>query len=270
LKAGSGLFLIGLYTAVIIGATWTAMTYQQAQSRHHGNRFLPSPANDYLVWESPARNILANRMTSWTAIGTICWSVCEFSIATPASADLVLLDSNTGVPAEWMHNLGRENEGIQMPGGTYFGVMAVFHNLHCLLRYSHRALHPEYYGLDLLAGDEVARHWEHTEHCLNQLKNALMCHGDTTLLTMYWDDKMYQPVANWSSPHECINWDRFMEWVVPNSVDIHLHGELVHPKYGALMKDGKPTSLWHKSFRESGFGKLGNEFLHNRPKDTAR
>ncbi|KAH9845365.1 peptidase family M28 family [Teratosphaeria destructans] len=221
---------------------------------------LSPPANDYLVWEPRVIKATDGQISGPRYFG-------EPDDELDGNWHELLEPSNTGVPAEWMHDLGREKEGVQLPEGTYFGVMAVFHNLHCL-KHVQRALHPEHYGLDLLEGNEVTEHWDHLNHCLYQLKHAVMCQGDTTLLTMYWHDRMYQPVANWSSPHECINWDRFMDWVVPNSVDVHRDGVLVHPKYGALMKDGEPTALWYKSFRESGFGKLGNEFLHNRPNNT--
>jgi len=71
-----------------------------------------------------------------------------------------------------------------------------------------------------------------TEHCLHMLKEAVMCQGDTTLLTMKWADTGARPIGNLTSPHECVNWDRLMEWVEPNSVDVFANGVLVHPKFG--------------------------------------
>lgn len=32
-----------------------------------------------------------------------------------------------------MHSLGREEEGIRLPDGTFFGSLMVFHHLHCLV-----------------------------------------------------------------------------------------------------------------------------------------
>lgn len=73
-----------------------------------------------------------------------------------------------------------------------------------------------------------------TEHCLHMLMDAVMCQGDTTVLTMKWEEGGARPIGNLTSPHECVNWDRLMEWVVPNSVDVFADGVLVHPKYGML------------------------------------
>lgn len=71
-----------------------------------------------------------------------------------------------------------------------------------------------------------------TDHCMHMLMDAVMCQGDTTVLTMKWDEKGARPIGNLSSPHECVNWDRLMEWVVPNSVDVFADGMLVHPTFG--------------------------------------
>ena len=62
-----------------------------------------------------------------------------------------------------------------------------------------------------------------------------MCQGDTTLLTMKWNATGLHPIGNLTSPHECVNWDRLMEWVVPNSFDAFADGVLVHPTLGTRL-----------------------------------
>jgi hypothetical protein len=59
-----------------------------------------------------------------------------------------------------------------------------------------------------------------------------MCQADTTVLTMMWSDHSVRPIGNLTAPHECVNWDRLMEWVEPNSRDLAAEGWLVHPKFG--------------------------------------
>lgn len=59
-----------------------------------------------------------------------------------------------------------------------------------------------------------------------------MCQADTTLLTMKWSDQSITPIGNLTAPHECVNWDRLMEWVKPNSRDLSAEGWLIHPKFG--------------------------------------
>lgn len=70
---------------------------------------------------------------------------------------------------------------------------------------------------------------------MHMLMDAVMCQGDTTVLTMKWEEGGARPIGNLTSPHECVNWDRLMEWVVPNSVDVFADGVLVHPKYGMFI-----------------------------------
>lgn len=67
------------------------------------------------------------------------------------------------------------------------------------------------------------------------LKEAVMCQADTTVLTMKWSDYSVRPIGNLTAPHECVNWERLMEWVVPNSRDLTADGWLVHPKYGMIV-----------------------------------
>lgn len=67
------------------------------------------------------------------------------------------------------------------------------------------------------------------------LKEAIMCQGDTTVLTMMWANYRLRPIGNLTSPHECVNWDRLMEWVEPHSVDLTVDGYLVHPKFGKVV-----------------------------------
>jgi hypothetical protein len=117
------------------------------------------------------------------------------------------------------------------------------------------ALHPEHYGLNNLLGSELAMHREHTDHCLHMLMEAIMCQADTSLITMYWQDTSARPGGNMTSPHECVKWDRLMEWVVPNSRNLFVDGVLVHPKFGALFADGHGTKAFNASIQREGFGK---------------
>ncbi|KAK2012793.1 hypothetical protein LZ32DRAFT_658476 [Colletotrichum eremochloae] len=88
-------------------------------------------------------------------------------------------------------------------------------------------------------GAEVDRNWHNLieHHCLHMLREAVMCQGDTTIVTMKWNATGLRPIGNFTSPHECVNWNRLMEWVVPNSFDALADGALVHPTLGPVFKD---------------------------------
>ncbi|KAL3964635.1 hypothetical protein ACCO45_001639 [Purpureocillium lilacinum] len=201
------------------------------EERRHGTRFLGSPANDFITYEPYV-------MEQWELRGGVRY-FGEPSKEVDQNWHNIFEHQNIGFSENLMHSLGREEEGIRLPDGTFFGSLMVFHHLHCLaLSYQkniYHALHPAYYQLDRLKGHEKAMHDEHTKHCLHMLMDAVMCQGDTTVLTMKWEEGGARPIGNLTSPHECVNWDRLMEWVVPNSVDVFADGVLVHPKYAMLL-----------------------------------
>ncbi len=57
----------------------------------------------------------------------------------------------------------------------------------------------------------------HSEHCLDILRQGIMCHGDTSLLTLKWAPWTKIPLANFSAPHQCVDWERLDGWVRPKS-----------------------------------------------------
>ena len=73
--------------------------------------------------------------------------------------------------------------------GQYLASLDVFHQLHCvdLLR---KSLHREYYdkheGSFAGAPEHVVQ--GHLEHCVETLRQNIMCHGDISLLTYNWVD----------------------------------------------------------------------------------
>ncbi|KAH0437160.1 hypothetical protein CcaCcLH18_04028 [Colletotrichum camelliae] len=148
----------------------------------------------------------------------------------------ILAHQNIRIPKRTMEDIGRVDEGIELPGGGYFGSIMVYHHLHCLKNLYH-ALHPEYYNFSKLTSHEQERLAEHNDHCLHMLREAVMCQGDTTLITMKWNSTGLRPIGNLTSPHECVNWDRLMEWVVPNPFDALADGVLVHPTFGPVFRD---------------------------------
>ncbi|KAJ8116292.1 hypothetical protein OPT61_g2246 [Boeremia exigua] len=68
-------------------------------------------------------------------------------------------------------------------------------------------------------------------HCLGLLKEAVMCQGDLTLLTMRWSDLSPLANANWSTPHSCVDWSRLDSWASRYHVNVSAPGMLVHPKF---------------------------------------
>jgi hypothetical protein len=107
---------------------------------------------------------------------------------------------------------------VPLPAGGYLAWLGVFHELHCvrvLYRANYRSnLHPN------LTGQELRDEQVHADHCVDMLREAAMCHGDTESLTTFvWSNTFEKPLLNPQRvQHRCLNWDTLVGslqgWVV--------------------------------------------------------
>lgn len=79
-------------------------------------------------------------------------------------------------------------------------------------------------------------------HCLDSLRQSIQCYGDVSLLTMRWYKGSLLPVGNFSSPHECVNFDAIQDWAKDYTMDMLAPGVLVHPTLGPSFPNGTSTS----------------------------
>ncbi|KAL5115116.1 hypothetical protein ACEQ8H_006952 [Pleosporales sp. CAS-2024a] len=147
--------VLAFYTIAVVRLTLKGAR----EHRRVGRRFLDTPVdNDYIVYD-------AKVMGQWEDEGQQHYVEYfgEPSEEIDRNWHNIVAHSNLGIKEEEMRALGRENEGIKLPDGTYFGSIMVFHHLHCLVEKNlYHALHPEYYGLANLTGVAKAELAEHT------------------------------------------------------------------------------------------------------------
>ena len=143
------------------------------------------------------------------------------------------LDGLIRIPESHLAELNRTtSEGghhtlIKAPdrnGGTeYFAMIDGFHQIHCLnliRQYTWRDYYFNHQHIvdtpaDLLDSDVGAR--MHVDHCIEALRLTLMCHGDTTPLFAYKDERAPGGLrADFSAHHRCTNWDRLADWMSKN------------------------------------------------------
>ncbi|TGO13044.1 hypothetical protein BTUL_0078g00550 [Botrytis tulipae] len=53
---------------------------------------------------------------------------------------------------------------------------------------------------------------EHIEHCIQTLREHLMCQPDLSIYTYTWRPNSYDPHANDRTKHSCIDWSNFEAW----------------------------------------------------------
>lgn len=111
--------------------------------------------------------------------------------------------------------------------GGYLVTLDVFHELHCLntlRKYIYRESYPDMHTEDAQI--------EHVDHCIDLLRQVLMCHADISLHTYGWRNDYRWPWPNFEIEHECRSWDTLMDWAKEHHVPSMLGPVLTHPTLG--------------------------------------
>ena len=59
-----------------------------------------------------------------------------------------------------------------------------------------------------------------------------MCRGDVSLTTFVWGEDDPRPLARFLSSHDCINWDKLVDWSKERFLDGTEMGQLQNPLQG--------------------------------------
>ncbi|KAK7943557.1 uncharacterized protein PG986_012670 [Apiospora aurea] len=103
--------------------------------------------------------------------------------------------------------------------GYYIGELAVFHQLHCLnaIRIS---LSQDYYRtvLDSSHFDPAEGSYgrDHISHCLDALREAIMCASDISVITWKWNHKAQRALGHGDIVHTCRNFESIHDWSTKN------------------------------------------------------
>lgn len=103
--------------------------------------------------------------------------------------------------------------------GTKAALLGVQHNLHCV-RVIHQVLYPSYYypNQTWLERDRMVIH---AGHCLEALRQSVMCTPDLTPRGVFWEDKERSNIAvNPSVKMECLDWMSLVGWMKERSITL--------------------------------------------------
>ncbi|KAI0432185.1 hypothetical protein F5Y09DRAFT_166537 [Xylaria sp. FL1042] len=125
---------------------------------------------------------------------------------------------------------------VALGDGGYMAMPTVFHELHCLkmVRWN---MNLTRYGHWFGVRDHEELH-EHIDHCMDVIRQSIMCRADMSPMTFDWTLKSRVPEANFDTDHECINWNKVEAWLEERRVDIYAPGILNHPVYGPSYPGG--------------------------------
>ncbi|KAI1337282.1 hypothetical protein F5Y15DRAFT_418047 [Xylariaceae sp. FL0016] len=157
-----------------------------------------------------------------------------------AWADLVE-DMHVRVSGDDLRAIGKTSIALPDEDGTFWGTLGVNHEIHCIKRLR-EALYEEYYFPNLTS-QEREMNLLHSAHCIEILRQAAQCRGDTSIVTMYWGDADATPVADFDSPHACVDWEALVDWQKERRFDPKKPGLLRHPLFGLAYPDGKGSKL---------------------------
>lgn len=107
------------------------------------------------------------------------------------------------------------NLTINIPGEEdhYLIGLDVFHQLHCLDNVR-KGLWPERYKPEAYMGGKgmsLLSHI-HLDHCIDQIRQSLMCNSDLSTNWLFWDEQTQVNTASGSTFHSCRDFDRVVKW----------------------------------------------------------
>ncbi|PYH93061.1 hypothetical protein BO71DRAFT_283100, partial [Aspergillus ellipticus CBS 707.79] len=121
--------------------------------------------------------------------------------------------------AEEITKMGHSLNSVQFPAEASGGYVAQFeavHQIHCLntLWEDHQVQkYPERFSEYLAVTAQFPEAVEeHYEHCVDMLRQKLMCNPDMNFVTWDWVEGIDGPWANFNTPHVCQDYDALLEW----------------------------------------------------------
>lgn len=117
--------------------------------------------------------------------------------------------------------------------GGYLATLDVFHTLHCVNKIRKMYYNEYYHDPNPLADQQ-----EHFDHCIDLLRQVIMCHGDVSLHTYRWIDDYKVPYPTMQTEHQCRDWDILMSWSEERHIPDLTGPILTHPTLGKFVPFG--------------------------------
>jgi len=137
-----------------------------------------------------------------------------------------------------LHKINRTSLPLNDEAGGYLVTLDVFHQIHCLNQLRQQVYHEHYYPEDWNSPKRMM----HADHCIDLLRQVLMCRGDLSLLTYSWIDGYQRPWPEYSVAHTCHNWDNVMKWASENYIESLKGPILMHPTLGPAWPEGDEST----------------------------
>ncbi|KZT36409.1 hypothetical protein SISSUDRAFT_1034870 [Sistotremastrum suecicum HHB10207 ss-3] len=180
----------------------------------------------YIPWigaqpiDSPAQEVVRYERRTFTELGVRTIYHGPPTDETDRAWDALYPVGMTRIPNEDAAKMANWTERIAGDESHSLVVLEVYHQLHCL-NHLRKALSPERYGHmhlgePILEGDPTP--FDHTDHCINILRESVMCTVDITPNVFQWSDLKRQVWPHFDSVHTCRNFDAINEWAAGHAL----------------------------------------------------
>ncbi len=163
--------------------------------------------------------------------GIALYSVCpklRQLVAFNLKSNLLFADKNLALDP----SLVDEMDAVEINDGSgrVLANLDVFYNLHCL-NFARKYIFRSEYPLQFPGnGHQVQRGY--LTHCIDSIRQSLVCHADIALHTYTWEDFQLVPYPDFKVDHECKNWDSIVNWTKKYAAPSLGGSVLKHPVYG--------------------------------------
>ncbi|KAF7794600.1 hypothetical protein EIP86_005736 [Pleurotus ostreatoroseus] len=179
-------------------------TFQSAKIEAH---LVYSPANDAILYETRHFDERVNKSAS-----IFCGGPSDE--VDDAWTSLYNYKGPSQISRAEADRLPKKTLPIPDDPDHYIVQLSVLHNLHCL-NFLRKTIYMDHYAdpatgnVGKIPGAMVP---DHIGHCLNMLRQALMCSADLSVNTMMWSDSKNQAMWDPDSVHTCKNWEAIEDW----------------------------------------------------------
>ncbi|PLB50800.1 hypothetical protein P170DRAFT_474356 [Aspergillus steynii IBT 23096] len=99
----------------------------------------------------------------------------------------------------------------------YMATLEVTHQLNCLYNLVKLNYLNHFEDLQKSREHNLAHEQERVDHCIDILRQKIMCDADSNLVTYNWVQRVRSPVANFNSHHQCHDFKEVMGWAEEHS-----------------------------------------------------
>ncbi|KAL4938419.1 hypothetical protein BDV06DRAFT_56530 [Aspergillus oleicola] len=125
-------------------------------------------------------------------------------------------------------------------GGGYIAGVEVFHQLHCL-NMLRQATYWDYYAPRRVEwGKDPGTLRYHLDHCIDILRQKLICDADVGMITYVWAKGWKQAFPDFSTIHKCRPYSKVLDWARENYVHASRNIADIERAPGAKERETRP------------------------------